>query len=92
MWLISQRPRPAEPSRLAARARTPRDAKAQPRADLIRRHAPFVELDWLDCERSGPAGLVAECVLECGHGVLLTEEEVDRFRVAELYERTGAHA
>jgi hypothetical protein len=51
----------------------------------------FVELDRLDSQRSGPAGLVVERVLERRLGVLLAEEEVDRFRVAEFYERIGAH-
>jgi hypothetical protein len=41
---------------------------------LSRRHLTLVELDRLDCERSGPAGLVVERVLERCLGILFAAE------------------
>jgi hypothetical protein len=52
---------------------------------------PHVELDRRHVEQSGPVGLVADGILERREGVFLAEEEVDRFGVAELEKRVGAH-
>lgn len=42
-------------------------------------------------EQTAPVGFVSEAVLERALGVLLAEEDVDRFRVTGLDERAQAH-
>jgi hypothetical protein len=61
-------------------------------SESVRRHQPLAKLDPLDVERAGPARLIAEALLEGALPVLLPQKEVNRLRVAELYDGVGTHA
>jgi hypothetical protein len=50
-----------------------------------------VELDLGHLQESAPLGLVPQTILKRTAGVLLTNEELYRFRVVKLGERIQAH-
>jgi hypothetical protein len=50
-----------------------------------------VELDFVHLEPSAPLGLVPETILKCAACVLLSDEELYRFRVVKLGERIQTH-
>jgi hypothetical protein len=50
-----------------------------------------VELEFVHLEASAPLGLVPQTILERPLGVLLSDEELYRFRVVKLGERKQTH-